>query len=120
MEIGITEVLTIIVIIFYIYSINRILFRKGKGNFTGYTRKDENKNTKETGLKEENEQDPYKILNISRNATKYELTLAYRKFVKMYHPDKVAGLAPEYREIAERKMKIINAAYQRLKETIEH
>jgi preprotein translocase subunit Sec63 len=32
----------------------------------------------------------------------------------MYHPDKVASLAPEYREIAERRMKEINAAFQEL------
>jgi preprotein translocase subunit Sec63 len=37
----------------------------------------------------------------------------------MYHPDKVAGLAPEYREIAEKKMKMINAAYRRLKDTVK-
>jgi preprotein translocase subunit Sec63 len=34
---------------------------------------------------------------------------------QMYHPDKVASLAPEYREIAERRMKEINAAYIALK-----
>jgi curved DNA-binding protein CbpA len=33
---------------------------------------------------------------------------------KLYHPDKVAFLAPEFRELAERKMKEINAAYQQL------
>ena len=40
---------------------------------------------------------------------------AYRKLVQQYHPDKVANLAPEFRELAERRMKEINAAYQRLK-----
>ena len=120
MEIGITEIIIIIVIIYFAYSIDRVYFRKGKSNCKGYAKKDENRNKQETELKEENEQDPYKILNIGRNATKNELTLAYRKLVKIYHPDMVAGLAPEYREIAERKMKIINAAYRRLKETIEH
>ncbi len=33
---------------------------------------------------------------------------------QMYHPDKVAGLAPEYQDIAEKRMKIINAAYELL------
>ena len=32
----------------------------------------------------------------------------------MYHPDKVAGLAPEYYAIAEQKMKDINAAYAQI------
>ena len=31
------------------------------------------------------------------------------------HPDKVADMAPEFREIAERRMKEINAAYEELK-----
>jgi curved DNA-binding protein CbpA len=35
----------------------------------------------------------------------------------MYHPDKVEGLAPEYRQIADQKMKVINAAYEQLKLT---
>ena len=40
----------------------------------------------------------------------------------MYHPDKVAGLAPEYYEIAETKMKDINAAYAQIgrRETREY
>jgi preprotein translocase subunit Sec63 len=33
---------------------------------------------------------------------------------QMYHPDKVAGLAPEFRELAERRMKEINTAYAKL------
>jgi DnaJ-domain-containing protein 1 len=32
----------------------------------------------------------------------------------MYHPDKVAGLGPEFGELAERRMKEINAAYAEL------
>jgi DnaJ-domain-containing protein 1 len=32
----------------------------------------------------------------------------------MYHPDRVSGLGPEFAEIAERKMKQINAAYEEL------
>jgi curved DNA-binding protein CbpA len=34
----------------------------------------------------------------------------------MYHPDKVAGLAPEFQVLAEKRMKEINAAYELLKE----
>jgi DnaJ-class molecular chaperone len=118
MEIGIHEIIIIVVIIYYAYIIDRIYFRKGKSNFQEHTTKDETRNNRETEPREEDEQDPYKILNIGNNATQNEITSAYRKLVKMYHPDRVAGLAPEYREIAERKMKKINAAYRRLKETV--
>ena len=33
----------------------------------------------------------------------------------MYHPDKVAGLAPEFQALADTRMKEINAAYALLK-----
>jgi len=33
---------------------------------------------------------------------------------QQYHPDKVATLAPEFRELAERRMKEINTAYDEL------
>lgn len=59
--------------------------------------------------------DPYAVLNLRPNATQDEVMKAYRKLAQMYHPDKVAGLAPEYREIAEKKMKEINAAYEQLR-----
>lgn len=58
---------------------------------------------------------PYAVLNLSPDATRDEVTAAYRKLAQMYHPDKVAGLAPEYQEIAEKKMKEINAAYEQLR-----
>jgi preprotein translocase subunit Sec63 len=37
----------------------------------------------------------------------------------LYHPDKVAHLAPEFREMADRKMKEINIAYGSLKKINE-
>jgi DnaJ-class molecular chaperone len=44
-----------------------------------------------------------------------ELSAAYRNLAQMYHPDKVAGLAPEFQELADRRMKEINAAYALLR-----
>jgi DnaJ-domain-containing protein 1 len=61
------------------------------------------------------EKDPYKILDIATNASWDEISVAYKKMAQMYHPDKVAGLAPEYQEIAEKRMKILNAAYEQLR-----
>lgn len=57
----------------------------------------------------------YETLGLQRGASPEEITAAYRRLAQMYHPDKVAGLAPEFRELAERRMKEINAAYERLK-----
>jgi len=42
---------------------------------------------------------------------------AYRERMKEYHPDKVAGLGEELRELAERESKEINMAYEELQKT---
>lgn len=60
----------------------------------------------------------YEILEVSPNASLDELTEAYRKKAQMYHPDKVTHLAPELRDLAERRMKEINNAYIQLKQRI--
>jgi len=80
-----------------------------KSDYHSQAKKDENKGS---SSKEEN---AYTILNVPNNASWEEISTAYKKMAQMYHPDKVAGLAPEYREIAEKRMKIINAAYEQLK-----
>lgn len=53
---------------------------------------------------------PYKILGVPENATEEEITKAYRKLAKKYHPD----LNPGDQE-AEKKMGEINAAYEEIK-----
>lgn len=54
--------------------------------------------------------DPYKVLGVSPNASEEEVTQAYRKMAKKYHPD----LHPND-PTAEQKMKEINAAYEQIK-----
>ena len=54
--------------------------------------------------------DPYKVLGVSRGASEDEITKAYRKLAKKYHPD----LNPGDTHAAE-KMSEINAAYDKLK-----
>jgi hypothetical protein len=56
----------------------------------------------------------YNILGVKETATKEEVVAAYRNLVKMNHPDKVATLDPEFRTLAEKRMKEINAAYRTL------
>lgn len=53
--------------------------------------------------------DPYKVLGISRDATKEEIKKAYRARAKEYHPD----LHPDDPQAAE-KMNEINEAYDML------
>jgi hypothetical protein len=54
------------------------------------------------------------VLGVRPNASRDDITAAYRKMARMYHPDKVAGLGPEFGELAERRTKEINAAYAEL------
>ena len=106
-------------IIYYAIIIER-LFRKARNKSERFPINKKSRTEKPIINQEDNEIDPYKILHIDKSANKKELVFAYRKMVNMYHPDKIAGLAPEYREIAERKMKIINSAYKSLHETIKN
>ena len=57
----------------------------------------------------------YKILGVPVTSSAEEIVSAYRNMAKMYHPDRLANLAPEFIELAEERMKEINAAYERLK-----
>ncbi|MDO8749842.1 MAG: J domain-containing protein [Dehalococcoidia bacterium] len=58
---------------------------------------------------------PHEVLGVHPGASQEEISAAYRRLVQQYHPDKVADLGPEFRELAEQRMKEINAAYQSLK-----
>jgi len=54
----------------------------------------------------------YQVLEIGPNASEEEIKFAYRKMMKEYHPDKVASLGKELRDLAERKAKEISEAYE--------
>ena len=52
-----------------------------------------------------------KILELKDNYTFDDVKTSYKNKMKDYHPDKVASLADEFRELAEEKSKILNEAY---------
>ena len=56
-----------------------------------------------------------RALGVSKGAGVEEISAAYRKLARTYHPDKVANLEPEVREYSEQRMKEINAAYAEFK-----
>lgn len=60
---------------------------------------------------------PHTILGVAPNASPEEVSCAYRGLVKKYHPDTVADHPPEFRELAEQRMKEINAAYKAMTRT---
>ena len=53
-----------------------------------------------------------RVLNIDANASVDEIRAAYEGLISQYHPDKVASLSADLRELAGRKSKEITAAYQ--------
>jgi hypothetical protein len=57
----------------------------------------------------------FKMLGLNASASPVEISAAYHHLALMYHPDKVAGLAPEFQTLADKRMKEINAAYELLK-----
>ncbi len=56
-----------------------------------------------------------KLLGLKGKVSKSEIRKKYLKMISLYHPDKVAGLGKELRELAESKTKEINIAYEWLK-----
>jgi len=57
------------------------------------------------------------ILELGSTATRQEITRAYRRAARRWHPDRAPeGLEEEYRA----HMQQVNAAYQRLKEFLEN
>jgi DnaJ like chaperone protein len=77
----------------------------GKKSYAGNTR-DEDETYKT---------DAYAVLGVERNASVEEIKKAYRQLVNRYHPDKVAHLGDEFKELAEKRFKEIQQAYQELK-----
>lgn len=51
------------------------------------------------------------ILGVAPDASTEEIRRAYKSLMSQYHPDKVASLGPELRDLCERKTKEINTAY---------
>lgn len=56
----------------------------------------------------------HEVLGVSEDAPLDEIKAAYRKLAMETHPDRVAGLDVEFRELAGSRMRVINAAYEEL------
>ena len=94
---------------------------QGIGAFRGLMRrglegsKAEHQTIKNQFLRKTPEFSPYKIFDLPESATKEEIKKKYRDLCKEHHPDKVIHLGPEFKEIAEQKMREINRAYDEFK-----
>jgi DnaJ-domain-containing protein 1 len=61
---------------------------------------------------------PWKVLGIAPGTSKDEARRAFRALVAQYHPDKVAHLAPEFQELAERKTRELLQAWEQLESSL--
>lgn len=110
----------LIALIFTIWYVNK-LSRKYQSKMPGAGRGEEKQSETGTPRKQreeeidEEEKDPFRVLGVQKGASFEEVTRAYRKLMTQYHPDKVSHLGKEFQEIAERKTKQLNKAYQEIK-----
>jgi hypothetical protein len=61
-----------------------------------------------------------RVLGLSGSPSAEVLSAAYHRLAQMYHPDKVAGLAPEFQTLAHDRMREINGAYDLAKQHLAH
>ncbi len=54
----------------------------------------------------------YRVLDVSPTAPVADIKSAYKRKLRLYHPDKLAGLGPEFTAVAEAKAKEVAQAYQ--------
>lgn len=97
--------------------ISRLIVRSQSANAPPKgDKKNERRSNKDASRSAEQEKvrTPHEILDLPLNADTESIRLVYPRMAKLYHPDKVASLAPEFRELAELRMKEINAAYTQL------
>jgi DnaJ like chaperone protein len=52
------------------------------------------------------------VLGVRSDASPEEVSSAYKRLIAQFHPDKVATMAPEIRDLAQRRSAEINAAYR--------
>jgi DnaJ-domain-containing protein 1 len=55
---------------------------------------------------------PHEVLGVEPEASPEQIRRAYQKMMHEYHPDRVANAASELRQLAEKRSKEINAAYE--------
>ena len=100
------------IVAFLLRVIRKTSQRAGTGT---YTRSQSRWGPNPWGNSSQQYRSSYDVLGVSPNASREEVSAAYRRPVQQYHPDKVADLGPELRELAEQRMKEINSAYESLK-----
>lgn len=71
----------------------------------------ENKDYREEIIDESN---PFQVLGVPNNATKNEVLKAYKRKLKMYHPDVVSHRGEEFKKIAGEKTILLQEAKEKI------
>ena len=67
------------------------------------------------GMFKEDLESAYNVLGVSSSSSDQEIKKAYRKMANKYHPDKIAHLGDDFKDIAQEKFKSVSEAYQKIK-----
>jgi uncharacterized membrane protein YkvA (DUF1232 family) len=94
----------------FFYSASHLSRRTGQQSRTHKTQDAHSKASHQAEV----EKDSYQVLGVSRNASAKEIKQAYKKLAIQYHPDKVHHMADEFKVLAEKRFKEIQAAYDEL------
>jgi len=65
-------------------------------------------------VREAGTSDPHQVLGVASDASADQIKQAYRELANKYHPDKVSHLGDEFQELAHKRFKEIQTAYQEL------
>jgi hypothetical protein len=61
------------------------------------------------------DQDPYKVLQVSEDASWDDIVVAHRHMARVHHPDRLFGQSEEEKRESEERIRVINQAYQELR-----
>ncbi len=105
-----------IVVLFFLFRyIKRLRGRRPDPNQSGHQQHHGRQESGEADPTRPRNKTPYDILGVAPNASCEEIHKAYRKLVNQYHPDKVAHLGQEFQDMAEKRFKEIQHAYEQIK-----
>ncbi len=104
---------TVAAFLFYSLLRNPALLQKMTAFFFR-DRQDSSPNRDPTDARSEPTQTPWEVLGLSENATPEEIKTAHRQRSQEYHPDKVQHLGADLRDLADKKFREIQNAFETL------
>jgi len=95
--------------------VSYLLNRGGQEDTANNSQQEDSRQTFQEEKHGSEEKSWYEVLEVPKGATFDEASTAYKRRISKYHPDKVNSLGEEFKDLAEKKAKEINAAYDQAK-----